>query len=291
MATDQNKVLRPLTNEEEETQQVIKVMSQVGTVLAFLAGVCAMVGIIMPWWTMSSELLEVNFNSTGTETTLDGAVTLWDFDLLLLLPPAEGEQDGEEMEIQTTWDSMCADAAATQPSVPATCGTVIMTRAFIVLTAILSSTAAVFIVLAKRFTPLLLLGGILAALVAAFFAASAAFMGVLMSTAGLNGWGFLFTGGSMVLNVLCVAAVFYTAIKAMPGADSEAEASRGSRLKRAQDASGKAAEMAKQLEMGMGVRKKERQKLGEESTAPVEKKKHAMLKRVIFWENESEGDE
>jgi len=49
--------------------------------------------------------------------------------------------------------------------------------------------------------------------------------------------------------------------------------------------------MAKQLEMGMGARKKERQKLGEESVAPVEKKKHVMLKRVIFWADEAEGDE
>jgi len=287
---DQNKVQKPLSNEEEETQQVIKVMSQVGTALAFLAAICALVGIVMPWWRMSSELLEVQLNSTGTETTLDGSITLWDFDLDLLLPPEEGELEGEEMNLKTTWDAMCSTAAKEQANVPATCGTVVMARAFVILTAILSSTAAVLITLAKRFTPLLLLGSILAALIAAFFAASAAFMGVLMSTAGLNGWGFLFTGGSMVLNVLCVAAIFYTAVKAMPGADSEAEASRGSRLRRAQDASQKAAEMAKQLEMGMGSRKKERQKLGEESVAPVEKKKHVMLKRVIFWADE-EGDE
>mmetsp|Transcript_81367 Transcript_81367/g.143607 ORF Transcript_81367/g.143607 Transcript_81367/m.143607 type:complete len:626 (-) Transcript_81367:97-1974(-) len=283
---------KPISNEEEETKQVIKVMSQAGTALVFVASICALVGIVMPWWFNSSALLEVGLN--GTERTISADVSLWDFDLHLELAPAAGEIVGKEMHLQTTWDAMCITAAATLPSgPPATCGTVVLARLFIVLSALLSSVAAVFVILAKRFTPLLLLGGVAGSFLATFFTGAAAFMGVMMSTSGLNGWGFLFTGGAMVLNGLGVAAIFYAATKAMPPPDSEAEAGRGSRLRRAQDATKKAEEMAKQLEMGMAARKKpDRQKLGETDDAPAsEKKKHVMLKRVIFWQEEAEEGE
>lgn len=269
---------------DDELEMVIKITSLTGASLAFAGAILGVCAIVLAWWvgTNSSQLLKVGLD--GTETTVKASISLWDFDLRLRLAPEQGELEGREYDLRTTWDDMCSTALKTTRE-PGECINVRIARAFTILNMLLSSFSAFFVVLSRRFTPLLLLGGILCSTLATLCALGGLGIGVLTSASGLTGWGFLMLGGSMLMCAASVTALFYAAAKAMPGASAFKDESRGSRLKRIQEAKAKNMEMASALEAG--VRKKKEKTEGQEEA----KKIPVMLKKVIYWGQEHEDEE
>jgi len=269
---------------DEELEMVIKVASIAGASLAFAACIIGCLAVFLSWWvgTGSSELLKVGLD--GTETTVRASISIWDFDLSLKLAPEQGALDGRELQLRTTWDQMCAEAVKLMPE-PGECVNVRMARAFTILNVLLASFSAFFVVLSRRFTPLLLLGGILCSSLATVFALGGLAIGVMTSASGLTGWGYLMLGGSMLMDSASVSALFYAAGKAMPGASAFNDEVRGSRLKRIQEA--KAANNAMASALEAGVKKRKEKSAGGED----DKKVPVMLKKVIYWSQEHESEE
>eukprot|EP00438_Fugacium_kawagutii_P034796 Skav236260 [mRNA] locus=scaffold829:532258:537691:- [translate_table: standard] len=160
-----------------EAGHVIKYASFCGTFLAFASAILAIFAVSMEWWsgTESSQLLNVGL--AGTETTLAASVSLWDFNLQLQLAPKEGSIDGEIHNLRTSWDDSCAEAELSSASVPY-CAEVRLARACVILEAIFNSFFAAMIVLARRFSPLLLLAAVGSGVIAVLFAFAAAALGI-----------------------------------------------------------------------------------------------------------------
>eukprot|EP00437_Effrenium_voratum_P010988 CAMPEP_0181431356 /NCGR_PEP_ID=MMETSP1110-20121109/18204_1 /TAXON_ID=174948 /ORGANISM="Symbiodinium sp., Strain CCMP421" /LENGTH=613 /DNA_ID=CAMNT_0023554715 /DNA_START=42 /DNA_END=1880 /DNA_ORIENTATION=+ len=278
-------------DEDEETKVVVKYVSFVGAALAFGAAILAIFAVSMPWWTgtQSSSLLNVGLD--GTETTLGATITLWDFDLELQLAPKEGQLDGEIYNLRTTWDDTCAQAERTLPNVPY-CAEVSLARVCVILEAIFDSFFAAFVILASRFTPLLLLLAVGCGVIAVLFAFGAAGLGVMTSTTGLGGVGFMLLGASLVCSGLGVAAVFYAAAKAMPPPPDAIEEVRRTRMKNLQESTQREKEMAAILEENVQRRRRESES-GEPGGAPGTgpKRVPVMLQKLIFYTQENEGNE
>eukprot|EP00931_Biecheleriopsis_adriatica_P086512 TRINITY_DN61172_c0_g1_i1.p1 TRINITY_DN61172_c0_g1~~TRINITY_DN61172_c0_g1_i1.p1 ORF type:complete len:647 (-),score=150.09 TRINITY_DN61172_c0_g1_i1:105-1982(-) len=276
------------TPTDEELQAVIKVTSLAGAGCAFTASILAILATALPWWTgtASSQLLKVGLD--GTETTISSVISLWSFDLVLNLAPEEGELEGREHRLTPTWADVCQTAERTMPVVPGECGNVVAAQACTILCCMLAAVSAGLVLVSRRFSNLLLLAAGACAILACFFALGGLFMGVLTSTAGLTGIGFIMLMAAMATSGLAVACIFYAATKALPPepiVDSEGKASR---LKRAQESYQKNADMIAQLEEGQKRKKQERE--AQEAEGP-KKKQPVMLKRVIFWSQENDGDE
>lgn len=277
-------------DEDEETAVVIKYASFTGAFLAFASAILAIFAVSLEWWTgtQSSELLNVGLD--GTETTLAASVSLWEFNLELQLAPQEGSIDGQIYNLRTSWDDTCAQAELTLATVPY-CTEVTIARACVILEAMFNSFFAAMIVLARRFSPLLLLVAVGCGVIAVLFAFSAAVLGVMTSTTGLGGWGFLLLGGSIVTSGLGVAAAFYAAAKAMPPPPDGLEEVRRARMANLQESTAREKETAAILEENVQRRRRESEETGG-SSRPVIKRIPVMLQKVIFWtqENEDNGE-
>eukprot|EP00440_Ansanella_granifera_P075864 gb/GFBE01082329.1/.p1 GENE.gb/GFBE01082329.1/~~gb/GFBE01082329.1/.p1 ORF type:complete len:631 (+),score=166.02 gb/GFBE01082329.1/:1-1893(+) len=276
---------KKLSSSEEELLQVIKVTSLTGAGCAFAASILAICATVLPWWTgtQASQLLKVGLD--GTETTISSSITLWSFDLLLQLAPDEGELEGKEHRLMTTWDDTCLTAEQTMPVVPGECFNITVARAFTILVAILSPFSAVFVILSRRFSNLLLLAAGSCSLLSVFCSLGGVFMGVMTSTGGLTGVGFIMLLVAVGCSALAVCAIFYAATKAMPGESGAKEETRGSRLKRAQEAGKKNADMAAALEEGQRRKKKEQEQMADMGDGKF-KKPPALMQKVIFWTEE-----
>ncbi|CAJ1345862.1 unnamed protein product [Effrenium voratum] len=284
-------------DEDEETKVVVKYVSFVGAALAFGAAILAIFAVSMPWWTgtQSSSLLNVGLD--GTETTLGATITLWDFDLELQLAPKEGQLDGEIYNLRTTWDDTCAQAERTLPNVPY-CAEVSLARVCVILEAIFDSFFARGLVSGRLRSRILLLPPFffpelkLHLVLAVLFAFGAAGLGVMTSTTGLGGVGFMLLGASLVCSGLGVAAVFYAAAKAMPPPPDAIEEVRRTRMKNLQESTQREKEMAAILEENVQRRRRESES-GEPGGAPGTgpKRVPVMLQKLIFYTQENEGNE
>ncbi|CAE7224082.1 CPK22 [Symbiodinium natans] len=279
--------------EDEETAMVIKYASWAGAVLVFAAAVVAIFALSLPWWsgTQSSKLLIEDSRLDGTETTMAASISLWTFDLQVQLAPREGERDGEVQNIRATWDDTCAQAARTLPQVPY-CAEVTLARALVIMAAILDSFSAAFVVLARRFSPLLLLAAVASGVLATLFCFGAAGLGVMTSTTGLGGMGYFLLGGSLMASGLAVGAIFYAAAKAMPPPPDALEEVRKTRMSNLQESTKKEREMAAILEENVQRRRRESEEMG---MSPAQrgsiKRVPVMLQKVIFWTQENEDNE
>jgi len=278
--------------EDEETAMVIKYASMVGTALAFAAAILAIFALSLPWWsgTETSQLLVADSRLDGTETTMAASITLWTFDLQVQLAPREGEREGEVQNIRATWDDTCAQAARTLPQVPY-CAEVTLARACVIMAAIMDSFFAAFIVLARRFSPLLLLAAVANGVLATLFCFGAGGLGVMTSTTGLGDMGYFLLGGSLMASGLGVASTFYAAAKAMPPPPDALEQVRKTRMSNLEESTKKEREMAAILEENVQRRRRESEQEGVSPAQRGPRRVPVMLQKVIFWTQENEGNE
>eukprot|EP00913_Durusdinium_trenchii_P020488 g19247.t1 len=190
--------------------------------------------------------------------------------------------------LRTTWDDACAQAERTSATVPY-CTEVTIARACIILEAIFSSFMAAMVILARRFSPLLLLAAVGCGVIGVLFA-----FGVMTSTTGLGGYGFLLLGGSLVTGGLGVAAVFYAAAKAMPPPPDGLEEVRKTRMSNLQETPDREKDLAAMLEENVQRRRRESEAesgTGQPAGPRTVRRVPVMLQKVIFWTQENEENE
>lgn len=282
-------------DEDEEAAVVIKYASFAGAFFAFASAILAIFAVSLDWWSVTgsgaNEVIDIGLD--GTETVLSAAVSLWEVNMVLQLAPEEGNLNGQIHNLKTTWDEFCAEAELTMSSVPY-CSEVMAARLFVIFEAIFASFSAAMIILARRFSPLLLLVAVGCGVLTVLFSFGSAVLGVMLSTTGLGAWGFLLLGGSIVTSGLGVAAAFYAAAKAMPPPPDGLEEVRRTRMANLQESTQREKEMAAILEENVQRRRRESEELrGElgEAPRPVAKRIPVMLQKVIFWTQDNEGNE
>ncbi|CAK9048040.1 unnamed protein product, partial [Durusdinium trenchii] len=174
------------------------------------------------------------------------------------------------------------------------CTEVTIARACIILEAIFSSFMAAMVILARRFSPLLLLAAVGCGVIGVLFAFGAAGLGVMTSTTGLGGYGFLLLGGSLVTGGLGVAAVFYAAAKAMPPPPDGLEEVRKTRMSNLQESTQREKDLAAMLEENVQRRRRESEAesgTGQPAGPRTVRRVPVMLQKVIFWTQENEENE
>jgi len=194
--------------------------------------------------------------------------------------------------LRVTWTDTCAQAEASLPEVPY-CTEVNLARACVIIAAILDSFFAAFVVLARRFSPLLLLVAVANGVLATCLCFGAAGLGVMASTTGLGGIGYMILGVSLITSGLGVAATFYAAAKAMPPPPDGLEEVRKTRMSNLQESTKKEREMAAMLEENVQRRRRESEELGMVPGAQRggPRRVPVMLQKVIFWTQENEENE
>eukprot|EP00933_Yihiella_yeosuensis_P008746 TRINITY_DN11437_c1_g1_i1.p1 TRINITY_DN11437_c1_g1~~TRINITY_DN11437_c1_g1_i1.p1 ORF type:complete len:627 (+),score=137.43 TRINITY_DN11437_c1_g1_i1:108-1988(+) len=284
--------------EAEEREMVVKVTSNASIALASIVMILCCISLALPWWQGKNAGKLIKVGLDGTETPMESSISLWNYDLKLLLAPEEGKLVGKEHTLQSTWDDMCATAEKTMAVPPGECLNIKLIRAFLILAAIFSSVAAMAIAISRRLTPLLLLLGVVTQLLAGLFLFAATMTGVMTSTTGLT-IGFLMTMGSFVLAAAATSAMFYASTKAMPALNLGEEDVHVGRLQRIREARQKANEQRMMLEASVEERKMGSSKDSDaphsegdmDSETGMKRKVPVALQKVIFWSQDEENGE
>jgi len=297
----------------EENAQVIKITSLTGATLAFVASILSICAILLPWWTGKGSSVLIKAGMDGTETTMSAEIDLWKYDLSLLLAPEEGSLTGKDFRIVATWDEMCSTAAvgrqlssrrrrsssgasssgfsgagaATSSTAPPECMQIKVARLFTCLTPIFACFSAMTVIVARRFSPLLLLAGAGFGVLATVSSLAGCVTAFVMSATGLVGTGFILLLAAVGLSGVAVVCIFYAAAKAMPGPSGLPDEMRTTRASRVQEAHTKSKQLRAQVEEQFARSLEDEPEHHMDPEGGRKEKVPVALKRTLYWSQEN----
>lgn len=251
-------------------ENVAKIFNFLAGLILLLVMIMSCMATFMPWWVGNKFCEDILLTGIGECQSV--SASLWTIELDTVI---QTEEEGAvEQSMSLSWDQdMCADLATTEGSA---CAPVTAARAMTILAIITSLFGLVAVTVAHYTTPLLLVVGAFLSMLTTVFAMLGCVMGVMASTNGIGGYGFIFLGGSMVGGAGATAVAFYTAAQAMREEDFHPD--RIPREVRAGEARAKAQAAAAALEEHAA------KSSGASTTSSQRKKnKFVALRQVLFW--------
>mmetsp|Transcript_30800 Transcript_30800/g.88481 ORF Transcript_30800/g.88481 Transcript_30800/m.88481 type:complete len:615 (+) Transcript_30800:88-1932(+) len=246
-----------------------------------LAAVLALASLFLPWWVGGSSV-----GKLANDAVTGSTVSLWDLQLDVGKQAPDGA-GGTTLKIEKqdmTWSQLCDLAAKTEDGEPGACSQVTAIRAFVVLAAIFNLAGAGALMLARSVSPLLLLVGAVLSLLSGVWAVLGIAMGTMVSTSGLQGGGAICCLISVIVDALALSASFYAAGIAMP-IDTPKLKSRLTRHERVQEQRDKDMDEAMEMQAKVNARR-----LGEDTEESQGRRAPVMLKKVLFYSQETGGD-
>mmetsp|Transcript_33359 Transcript_33359/g.69778 ORF Transcript_33359/g.69778 Transcript_33359/m.69778 type:complete len:637 (+) Transcript_33359:118-2028(+) len=291
-----------MAEKEAATAQVIKISTTVSCCLFGLMGFLCCLSIFMPWWEGASSGSMISTPAGTDRKVAEATISLWAYDLKVEVGSVDDEGGVTEQAESSTWDTMCSLAAEETKESPPECAQVATIRAFTILPMLFAFFAVVPILLAKKISPLLLVIGAALGMAADFFAFLGMIIGVMLSTSGLGGMGFLCLLIGWLLGMVAIASTLFTAGKAMPpdhlpGAPVEVKVNREDKAEAARKKAAKEAlELAKKFGGPRGDRSddgsaRSSHSGGSQAQAAPQEKAPVMLQKVLFWSEEHNEDE
>lgn len=217
--------MMPAAEEEDAGQRIAKFASLVASCCAWIATVLGICAIFLPWWTgaAAGEVL-------GFSTSLEGSITLWNYDLKIEVPISADSPDMHAVQRDEGWSKWCKQEEENRREWPSECVQLECTRAFTVLApifALLSAVAA----LIGMFEPLVLLIAAFCSFIGGLSAAVGFICALLIGTSGLTAPGGMLLIAACVLIVLAFLLDVYAAQRAMPlEGDGKVQRQSGGRL-------------------------------------------------------------